>query len=481
MMDRAFSNTRRGRSPLRFPALPFSALCVLGWSLLWAGNAGAQVLTLQEIETKAQRDRSELVERQAGIEKAQAELALAQSRSGPTLGARVEGSLAPGGELIPITNEDNGQEYLVSGAKELGQSNAFLPRGRYAAMFSGKMTLLDFGRTSAGVSAAQAALGAERASLLQAKVELVRGARGAYLSWLDAHQIWHLAQRDAEVARQRTASVRELIAAGARPATDATLSSYDEQLAGLRQSRAQRASLAALRALAASVQSPLPESSEPDLHVLEMGAEPVPGNPPDSGASAKAAGAGGTAAPTQGASAGASAADSALSALELQRQAALSAARAADRGASPTLDVAADLGVQGQDDHFFPAYKAGVSLTFPLWDGGARSAQAAVHRAEARGLDARRQATERHLQAEHAAARERFAAAAEDLRLSMELLATAELVLSQSEEHYRSGSDTLERVLNAQRGLVQARREVLSSQLETARARLELTPIHVTP
>jgi outer membrane protein TolC len=63
----------------------------------------------------------------------------------------------------------------------------------------------------------------------------------------------------------------------------------------------------------------------------------------------------------------------------------------------------------------------------------------------------------------------------------MELLATAELVLSQAEEHYRSGSDTLERVLNAQRSLVQARREVLSSQLETARARLELTPIHVQP
>ena len=160
---------------------------------------------------------------------------------------------------------------------------------------------------------------------------------------------------------------------------------------------------------------------------------------------------------------------------------ALSAARTADRGAVPVLDAAADLGLQGQDATLFPAYKVGISLSFPLWDGGARSAQAAVHRAEARGLDARRQATQRHLQAEQAAARERFQSAAEDLRLSTELLTTAELVLSQAEEHYRSGSDTLERVLTAQRSLVQARREVLSSQLETARARLELTPIHVTP
>ncbi|HKO94587.1 MAG TPA: TolC family protein, partial [Polyangiaceae bacterium] len=446
-------------------------LCVLGWGLLAGANAAAQVLTLEEIETKAQRDRSELVERQASIEKAQAELALAQSRSGPTIGARVDGSLAPGGELIPL--EKDGNEYLVSGASKLGQSDSFLPRARYAAMLSGKMTLLDFGRTSAGVSAAQAALGAERASLLQAKVELVRGARSAYLEWLDAHQIWQLAQRDAEVTRARTASVRELIAAGARPATDAALSSYDEQLAGLRQSRAQRAAIAALRTLGASVQSTLSESAEPDLRVLETGVEP-------SAAAAPAAGAAGPAA-APAAAASATESDSALSALALQRQAALSAARAADRGVAPVLDAAAELGVQGQDAQIFPAYKAGITLTFPIWDGGARSAQAAVHRAEARGLDARRQATERQLNAERVAARERFQAAAEDLRLSTELLTTAELVLSQAEEHYRSGSDTLERVLNAQRSLVQARREVLSSQLETARARLELTPIRVQP
>jgi outer membrane protein TolC len=61
------------------------------------------------------------------------------------------------------------------------------------------------------------------------------------------------------------------------------------------------------------------------------------------------------------------------------------------------------------------------------------------------------------------------------------LLATAELMLSEAEEHYRSGSDTLERVLGAQRSLVQARREVLTAKLETARARLELTPVKVAP
>ena len=147
MMDRVFSTTRRGRSALLSAALPYpglaargnalalgAQLCILGWSLLAAGSAGAQVLTLEEIETKAQRDRSELVERQASIEKAQAELGLAQSRTGPTLGARVEGALAPGGELLKIPYDD--QIYRVSGAKELGEADSFLPRARYAAVLS---------------------------------------------------------------------------------------------------------------------------------------------------------------------------------------------------------------------------------------------------------------------------------------------------------------------------------------------------------
>jgi outer membrane protein TolC len=468
-----------------------AALLLLCW--LAAPSVRAEVVTLEEIETKAQRERSELVERSASIEKAQAEVALAHSHGSPTLGARVEGAVSPGAQLVKVRDIED-KEYLVSGALALGEPGALVPATRYAALLSGKITILDFGRSALGVKAAEAALGAERATLLQAKVELVRAARTAYLTWLEAHQSWQLAERDAEVARQRTVNVRALISEGARPATDATLSSYDEQLAGLRQSRAARAAAAALQLLAASVESELPPSATPDLEVLKPPAEaPAPSAPADANASPDAS-AKTSASASSGASAKTSASakpgsqpaangerDALLGALELQRDAAMSAARAAERGSTPVLDAAAEVGIQGQDQHLFPAYKAGVTLSLPIWDGGAGKAQAAAHRAEARGIDARLKASERRLRAEQAAARERFAAAAEELRLSEELLATAELVLSQAEEHYRSGSDTLERVLNAQRGLVQARREVLTAQLDTARARLELTPIKVQP
>jgi len=284
----------------------------------------------------------------------------------------------------------------------------------------------------------------------------VRAARSAYLDWIEAHQSWQLAQRDAEVTSARTSSVRALILEGARPATDATLSTYDEQLAKLREARARRASVLALEALAASLQSELPPSSVPELTVLEPQA--APGAAPATAAAPR---------------------DQALAVLDRQRDAALSAARAADRSRAPQLEVGAEVGVQGVDELLFPVYRAALSLSVPIYDGGAISAAADQHRATARGLEARRQRLEREIVAARRAAERALESASEELAMSRELLATAETMLAEAEDHYRSGSDTLERVLNAQRSLLQAQREVLASKLENARARLELKPVEL--
>ncbi len=432
-------------------------------SLLLAGataadpeRAGAETLTLDEVEARAQRDRPELVERRAAIERASADLAAVRARSAPTLGARGDLSLAPGGQLISF--ERGGDEYFVSGAKALGDPDALLPRPRFGALLTGKVTLLDFGRTSLGVRAAESGVLAEKAALLQAKVELVRDARQAYLDWIEAHQTWQLAQRDAEVTTARTTSVRELILEGVRPATDATLSAYDDQLAKLRQARARRAATLALESLSAAIQSPLPGGATPELSVIE----PTPATPSAAGA----------ATPAEGGSLA-----HGLEALDRQRDAALTAARAASRTRAPQLEAGAEVGIQGQDTEIFPAYRAALSLSIPLYDGGAQAAVADQHRAEALGLEARRQQLEKQIASARRAAESALRAASEELGMSLELLTTAETLLAQAEEHYRSGSDTLERVLSAQRSLVQARREVLTSKLENARARLELAPV----
>jgi outer membrane protein TolC len=460
--------------------------------------ASAETLTLAEVEARAQRDRPELAERRASIDKANAQRDAAAAKGGPTLALRGDLSLAPGSELLRIPYE--GDTYFVSGSRSLGEGgeSALAPLPRYGVVLSGKLTLLDFGRTSLGVRAAEASTLAERASLIQAKVELVRAARTAYLGWIEAYQTWRLAQRDAEVTSARTASVRALILEGARPATDATLSAYDEQLAKLHQARARRASLLAYDSLAAALQSELPRDAVPELEVIEptpRGPIPsssipsgattsgsIPGGPVASGPAPNAAAAG-DAAPASGEVTAAAAPgighDQALDVLERQRDAALSAARAAERWRAPQIEIGGEVGVSGVDAQLFPAYRAGVSITIPLLDGGALAASADQYRAEAHGLDARRERLVKQIAAARRAAETALESAGEELAMSLELLATAETLLSEAEDHYRSGSDTLERVLSAQRSLLQARREVLASKLETARARLELQPVQL--
>lgn len=453
-----------------------ASLLALGMAARGPRLASAQTLTLAEVETRAQRDRPELAERRAKIDRANADGAAAAAKGGPTLGARADLSLAPGAQLLRLLYE--GEEYFVQGSRSLGDGDsALVPLPRYGVVLAGKLTILDFGRTSFGVRAAEASISAERASLIQAKVELVRAAREAYLDWLEAHQTWQLARSDMQVTTARTTSVRELILEGARPATDATLSTYDEQLAKLREARAHRASSLAFESLAAAIQSDLPRESQPELTVIDPSSsgETRPPTPaPGPQASAPAPASGRAAAAPRGLQQ-----DQALAVIDRQRDAALSAARAADRARSPQLELGAEIGLQGIDAVLFPAYRAGLSLIVPILDGGAASAAADQFRADARALDARRQRLEQELAAARRAAESALASAGEELAMSLELLTTAETLLSQAEDHYRAGSDTLERVLSAQRSLVQARREVLTSKLENARARLELEPVQL--
>jgi outer membrane protein TolC len=437
--------------------------------------ASADTLTLAEVEARAQRERPELAERRASIDRANADRATAAAKGGPTLVARGEFSLQPGAQLLTIPY--NGEEYFVSGSRSFGQGGALTPLPRFAVVLAGKYTILDFGRTSLGVRAAEASVLAERASLVQAKVELVRAARKAYLDWIEAHQTWQLAQRDAEVTSARTLSVRELILEGARPATDATLSAYDEQLAKLRQARA---SLLAFESLAAALQSDLPRDAVPELDVIES----TPGGPVASGTASNATASNATASNATAATAAGGPSpgighDQALDVLDRQRDAALSAARAAGRWRAPQVEITGELGASGVDEQLFPAYRAGVALNIPIFDGGAMSASADQYRAEARGLDARRERLAKEIAAARRAAETALTSASEELGMSLELLAMAETLLSEAEDHYRAGSDTLERVLSAQRSLVQARREVLTSKLENARARLELRPVQL--
>src|SRR5436190_19152511 len=94
------------------------ALLVTGALTSRAGRAAADRLTLGDIEARAQRERPELAERRASIDRANAELAAVRAKTRPTLGARGDLSISPGGQLIRYNYQ--GEDYFVQGAPALG-------------------------------------------------------------------------------------------------------------------------------------------------------------------------------------------------------------------------------------------------------------------------------------------------------------------------------------------------------------------------
>jgi hypothetical protein len=67
-----------------------ASLLALGMATLGPRLARAETLTLAEVEARAQRDRPELAERRASIDKANADRAAAAAKGGPTVAARAE-------------------------------------------------------------------------------------------------------------------------------------------------------------------------------------------------------------------------------------------------------------------------------------------------------------------------------------------------------------------------------------------------------
>src|SRR5687767_10333086 len=120
------SRRRSGSGSLWILEALGSLLCVL-----WTSSAAAQILTLEEIEARALKDRAELAVSRASIARAQAELAVVEARSGPTFGARIEGSVAPGGTLVSVNDAnsptaDPSNTYLVQGSRPITDIEAFI-------------------------------------------------------------------------------------------------------------------------------------------------------------------------------------------------------------------------------------------------------------------------------------------------------------------------------------------------------------------
>jgi outer membrane protein TolC len=124
----------------------------------------------------------------------------------------------------------------------------------------------------------------------------------------------------------------------------------------------------------------------------------------------------------------------------------------------------------------FPAYRLGLVLTVPLWDGGLGAAQARSERAQADAFGARAESTRKSSAGELRLAEEDLASAVRRLRLAARLRELAQVELDQTSERYRLGSVDLRGVFEVRDRLWRAESQELTARGDRTSAWLRTRP-----
>lgn len=416
----------------------------LGTSAL-ATRASADVVTLRDLETNAVQRRASVTAAKERSAAARAGLRLSRSAYSPVATLNVEASGSPGGRLIHVT-DTSGDEYLVAGSRRVGESGAFIPQARYGALLSMGGRLYDFGRTRAAVRAAEAQSTAAAADEGATRVTVIQEVRSAYLGWLEAAVIHATSERAVANAHARRQLVQARIETGVRPAAEMGPVLYDEALAMLDESAAKGHMSEAKLDVERAAATALAQDAVPDPSLLDR-EPPFSDRVPES--------------PSR-------------IALEKREVAARATARMHDHESAPVLSAGAEAGIRGQTTDVFPAYRAFLSLSVPLWDGGAGNARAASARAEAAALEAEVREQRAALTSAQKRARVDYDNAVERVRLSESLLVLAAARARDAEARYDIGNEKIEIVLEASVALLRAQRELLLAKVARAGATLQM-------
>ncbi len=171
----------------------------------------------------------------------------------------------------------------------------------------------------------------------------------------------------------------------------------------------------------------------------------------------------------------------ALERLRSARAASEATARSSARGIIPTLGLSARAEYQyphALKVEWGPLVQGGVVLSWELYDGGLRGAQAAEARAQARALEQQAQATEQSLRRRLIDVEARIRAAQADLTSARETLEQNEVYLRVARAAVAAGTGTQLDVHNAELGVDRARVAVQQALLAKALARAEALMVH---
>ena len=404
----------------------------------------AAPVQLAALEAHAKKARGSLSGQDARIEEARARVQAARSAYAPAINLLGEASIAPGGRLIDVRTD--GKDYKVAGSLALGETGAFTPMPRYGVTLDVRGNLYDFGRTASAVEAAEAQRRAAQADAQQQDLAIVRDVRAAYVRWATAHALWSLSEQVAVAAEARRQRMQAAIEEGAARSADRIAADTDIGFARLESERARATLESAREDLGYLALLELPEDARPADAVLETG---VPSSP-------------------------AAGEDSGLRALQEQQRAAQASARVHDHAFAPVIAASAQAGVQGNMGNVFPLYRVGLSISVPLWDGGAEAANRG--QAQARVAQLAAAATQHERAREQKKQRGALIKAQAERRivLSQQLVQLCSTRLSQLEEAYPLGAASFTDLVAAKSALSRAQTELVLAQATRAEASLEL-------
>lgn len=411
--------------------------------MLGAKRAGADVVTLQELEGQAleNQERWEAVEATAA--QARAEVDVARAGKMPTFWMNVMTVAAPGSNIERVLNTD-GVEVNVRASPTVRERTAFRPNARYEGTIDMRAPLYD-GQTRASLRAAKAYHAAARASANASRETVLAMVRATYLDWLATHLDHEFALKSAADAESQRERIAARVEDGQRPPAELDTARYQELETRLLASDAGSRVDAARRLLESAVGTELPSSAEPDRSLLTV--------EPD----------------TSGSQHGWE-----VEALELQRDAAREEADMYRKARVPVLAVVGRTGVAGVNDRVFPMYQVGLNLSVPIWDGG--RAVSLAHAADARAAELQARARDARIEqdGEREQARIDRRAAERQLALAERLVAVSERRVAQAQDSYDLGAGELEAVAEAQAALRDAQSRRVQIQVSRADAILRL-------
>ncbi|MET0340876.1 MAG: TolC family protein [Polyangiales bacterium] len=426
-----------------------------------SGSARAEVVPLAVLEERAVQKHALLAASAARTRAATADVAHARSAYRPRMGLTADANVAPGRQLLTVprfeVREDGtvvaarGDTFRVQGARTLSQgADAFIPQVRTGADLSLGATLYDFGKTPALVAASRAKLRASKVDEELTRAQIVAGVRGAYLSWLSAHELHKLSTAGQDDAARRSARASALVQEGARPRGDLAPVEADRLLSQLERERAEGELEGARLLLEQSVGEPLAAQAEPDPGLLAVGLQDDRGAP-----------------------------DAEMRALDAQRATLLASAHAQRKVNAPVLSTSFSVGVhaQGREEWTaFPTYLAGLSLAVPLWDGGASNASSEAADARADEVRIRLEHAEVTRAQELARARLDVVHAERRADTAQQLLEICKTRLADVEAGYEMGAMQFEQVVQARALLRRAETELVMAKVARAEAVLRVSP-----